>query len=263
VLYRELEKKLGIELRIVPNRNGRTHLDDFDAACNARTRLVSVSWVSNRNGYRQDLKGLSEIAHSNGAYLYADAIQAVGVFETNFRDEGVDFLTCGGYKWLYANFGVSPFYVREELLDRIPPDRYGHTHVIAETPDHDYRIQATAAKYEYSAVAYTSVAQLDAALGLISRVGLARIEAQGVGLARELWQGLADLGFDLFTPGDNASAIVTFRHGRDADELKKRFVKENIAVLFRENDEFVRLGVGFYNNRTEIRRFLEVMAAVA
>ena len=263
LLYRELEKELGIELRVVPHRNGVTHLADFDAACNARTRLVSVSWVSNRNGYRQNLKGLAEIAHARGAYLYADAIQAIGVFDTNVKDEGVDFLTCGGYKWLYANFGVAPFYVREELLDRIPSDRFGHLQIIGGTPEHDYQLQTTAAKYEYAAVAYTSVAQLDASLGLIARVGLARIEAQGVGLAHEVWQGLADLGFTLFTPKDNASPIVTVRHGRDAADLKKRFANENIVVLFRENDEFLRLGVGFYNNRAEIRRFLGVMAAVA
>ena len=147
LLYRELEKELGIELRVVPHRNGASHLADFDAACNARTRLVSVSWVSNRNGYRQNLKGLAEIAHARGAYLYADAIQAIGVFDTNVKDEGVDFLTCGGYKWLYANFGVAPFYVREELLDRIPSDRFGHLQVIGGTPEHDYQLQTTAAKY--------------------------------------------------------------------------------------------------------------------
>ncbi len=112
-------------------------------------------------------------------------------------------------------------------------------------------------------MAYTSVAQLDASLSLIARVGLPRIETQGVGLARELWQGLSDLGFTLFTPKDNASPIVTVRHGRDAADLKKRLARENIVVLFRENDEFIRVGVGFYNNRTEVQRFLGIMAAVA
>ena len=41
-----------------------------------RTRLVSVAWVSHQNGYHHDLAALAELAHSHGAYLYADAMVA-------------------------------------------------------------------------------------------------------------------------------------------------------------------------------------------
>ena len=68
VLYRELEKRHGIELRIVPVREGRASVDDFAARTDARTRLISVAWVSNRNGYKHHLPSLSEVAHAHDAY---------------------------------------------------------------------------------------------------------------------------------------------------------------------------------------------------
>ena len=110
VLYRQLEEDTGIELRIIPQKEGRSRLEDFDARIDERTRLVSVAWVSNRNGYRHDLGGLAEIAHAKGALVFTDAVQAIGTFPTNLTEVGVDFLAAGAYKWLFANFGVAPFW---------------------------------------------------------------------------------------------------------------------------------------------------------
>ena len=78
VVYRELEKREGVELRIIPSREGRAHPEDYDAYTDDRTRLISVAWVSNRNGFRYDLPALAEIAHARGGYLFADGIQAFG-----------------------------------------------------------------------------------------------------------------------------------------------------------------------------------------
>ena len=94
VLYRELERRAGVELRIIPSRDGVVTVDDFAARTDSRTRLLSVAWVSNRNGFRYDLPALADLAHIHGAYLYAAAIQAWGTFPTNLHDERVAF-ACG------------------------------------------------------------------------------------------------------------------------------------------------------------------------
>jgi selenocysteine lyase/cysteine desulfurase len=64
VIHRELEKRRGIELRIVKNRDGAVRPEDIAARVDRRTRLVSVAWVSHRNGYRHDLRALAGIAHA-------------------------------------------------------------------------------------------------------------------------------------------------------------------------------------------------------
>ena len=171
VIYRELERQKGVELRIVPEKDGRVPVDAFEARTDKRTRLLTVAWVSNRNGYRYDLPALAKLAHANDAYLYADADQAFGYFPTNLHDEGVDFACGNGYKWLFADFGCAPFYVRKEHLEWVRPDRYGHGSVAENLPDLHFRLKTSAQKFEYATPAYASVVAMDAALGYLEKVG--------------------------------------------------------------------------------------------
>jgi selenocysteine lyase/cysteine desulfurase len=263
VLFREIESTHGVELRIVPHRQGRTRLEDFDARIDEKTSLVSVAWVSNRNGFRQDLGGLAEIAHRKGALVYTDAIQALGHFETSLADTGVDFAGSGSYKWLLASFGVAPFYVRAEHLDRVRPDRFGHGQVEKELPDFRFEIRKTARKYEYSTPAYGAVYTLNAGLGYLQNVGLSRIEKHTVALAAELRAGITALGFEPFTPDGNESPIVSFEHGRDPEEMRSRLEKANVVVTLREGGKLLRAGVGLFNNRGDVDRLLEVVKSIA
>ena len=69
------------------------------------------AWVSNRNGYRHDLRALTGLAHAKGTLVYADAVQALGTFPTNLTELGVDFACSAVHKWLFAGFGVAPFFI--------------------------------------------------------------------------------------------------------------------------------------------------------
>jgi len=263
VLYRQLEQTNGIELRVVPHTAGRARLEDFEARTDDRTRLISVAWVSNRNGYRHDVKALSELVHSHGGLLFADGIQALGAFPVNLHDAGVDFAVANSYKYLLSSWGAAPFYVREEHLDRIAPDRFGHNQVAETLPDFHFRLQETAAKYEHAGLVYGTVAQLKAALGYLRGVGLERIEQHTVPLAGRLRDGLANLGFDMFTPPENPSWIVSFNHGRERREVQDRLDAEQISVSMREGGTQIRASVGLYNNQADIDHLLTVMARLA
>ncbi len=258
VLYKTLEKTRGIELRIAPSLEGRADRENFEPYVDSRTRLLSVSWVSHQNGFRHDLKELADLAHAHGALLYADGIQALGMFRTRLREEGVDFVASGTYKWLFASYGVAPFFLREEHLERIPPDRMGALSLEWEGPNHEFRLYPSARKYEYATLAFGPLYQLDAALGYLAKVGLGSIEDHTVSLAREMRQGLVDLGFRVRTPEKNASAIVAFIHGKDPERAQEVFERRNVRVSFREGGTQVRAGAALFNNNKEdIGRFLE------
>ena len=132
LLYKQLQEQKGIELRVVPETEGRVRVEDFEPRIDERTRLVSVAWVSNRNGYRHDLRAIVELAHAKGTLVYADSVQALGTFDTNLTELGVDFACAAAHKWLFAGFGAAPFFIREEHLDRIRPDRYGHGQIAGD-----------------------------------------------------------------------------------------------------------------------------------
>ena len=256
VLYKTLEKTKGIEVRVARSVDGRADPEHFEPLVDNRTRIVSVSWVSHQNGFRHDLKGLAELAHAHGAYLYTDGIQALGMFPTNLHDEGIDFVTAGTYKWLLAAYGVAPFYIREEHLERIPVDRLGW-HSIQETlPAYEFRLHETARKYEYATLAFGPLYQLAAGLKYLSDVGLENIEAHTVGLASYMRAGLVDQGFKVRTPEGNASAIVAFHHGADPKAAQLLFEKENVKVSFRENGTEIRAGAALFNVKADIDHLL-------
>ena len=259
VLYRELERRAGVELRIIPSRDGVVTAEDFAARTDERTRLLSVAWVSNRNGFRYDLPALADIAHARGAYLYADAIQAWGTFPTSLHDERVDFACGNGYKWLHADFGCAPFYVRREHLDWMTPDRHGHRQVAEGLPDHRFRLKTTAEKLEYANPAYGPVTAMDAALEFIEGVGVGRIAEHAHSLAGQLRDEAEALGMRMFTPPDNPSAIVSFYHGIDPGRLGRALADEGVAVTFQEDGSLLRAAVGMFNNRADVDRLLAVI----
>lgn len=257
VLYKTLEKKKGIELRIAPSVEGRADRENFEPYVDSRTRLLSVSWVSHQNGFRHDLRDLAALAHAHGALLYADGIQALGMFRTNLREEGVDFVASGTYKWLFASYGVAPFFIREEHLDRIPPDRMGALSLESEGPNHAFRLYPSARKYEYATLAFGPLYQLDAALDYLTRAGLGSVEDHTVPLAHEMRRGLSDMGFRLRTPSKNGSAIVAFIHGKDPEKAQEVFERREVRVSFREGGTQIRAGAALFNNKEDVQRLLE------
>ena len=211
------------------------------------------------------MKGLADLAHAHGAFLYTDAIQAVGMGPLDVRATGIDFLCCGGYKWLMAGFGVAPFFVRRELLDRIRPDRVGW-HVERSLGGYHYQHYRSSKKYEFASLAFGEIYQLAAALDYLQRVGLDRIETHTVALTDRLRAGLADRGVRIFTPRGTQSSILSFYVTQTPDAAGKAFEDARIEISIQrgETDEpagpgartRVRVAVSLFNDAADIQRLL-------
>lgn len=258
LLYQQLAEQRGLEVRIVNSEAGGAPVDAFAEHVDGQTRLISVAWVSHQNGFRHDLAGLADLAHSNGAYLYADAIQGIGALDVDVRSTGIDFFTAGTYKWLLGGYGVAPFYVREELLERIGTDRFGSLNIAEELGQHRFRVYDDARKYGYATMGFGSVFQLRAALDYLLRVGVPNIEAHTVSLAQQLNTGLVGQGHDVWTPKDNRSPIVTFRHHRDITLVRSTLEEAGIRISFKAEGEELRAGIALFNNSDDIDKLLDV-----
>jgi cysteine desulfurase / selenocysteine lyase len=207
------------------------------------------------------MRPIADLAHARGAIFYTDAIQALGMFPVDVRQAGVDVMTSGTYKWLLGGFGVAPFFVRRELLDRIRVDRLGALHVEKELADHRYEIYRTAKKFDYATLPFAEVYQLGAALQYLNRVGVDRIERHTVALAGALREGLAAQNFRLFTPPQNGSSIVSFHVDREAARMREKLEKAGVQVSFREKGTQIRVSPALFNTRADVQRFLELVAA--
>ncbi|MDO8681424.1 MAG: aminotransferase class V-fold PLP-dependent enzyme [Acidobacteriota bacterium] len=258
VLYSHLRDTRGVELRVAKHRAGRVDAGDVEPLVDRRTRLVSVAWVSHHNGFRHEMRPIADLAHAHGALFYADGIQAAGMIPIDVKQAGVDVLCTGTYKWLLGSFGVAPFYVRRELLERIRLDRFGALHVEKELGGGRFQLYQTAKRFDYATLPFCEVYQLGAGLEYLQRVGVDRIERHTVELARELRAGLASQGYRVFTPEGNRSSIVTFYFSKDAATVTAAFARASIDVTVRGPLGQVRVSPALFNTGDDIRRFLEI-----
>ena len=260
VIYQRLATEKGVEIRVVKSRNGAAPIEEFRKLVNNRTRLISVAWINNNSGYRHDMKALAQLAHSNGGYLYGDAVQFMGTGPVDLRSEGVDFCTSGTYKWLLAGFGVAVFYVRRELVDRINP-----AHVGWRTPNAQSAQQHSAKKLEYATLSFGDLYELDASLKYLQRIGLDKIEARSQALAQRFRNGLVRGKMQMATPDNNRSPIVSFYIRKPVAEAEKIIAAERVKVSFQAAAPLtrVRVALSFFNNEADVDRMLDVSHRLA
>jgi hypothetical protein len=117
---------VGAELREVKSVNGAVTAADFEAVMDSHTKAIMLASVQEINGYRADVKAITELCHSRGIYVAIDGVQEVGAMKVNVHDLGVDFYTAGAKKWIGNPFGTGFLYIRRELISQLDPMYYGY-----------------------------------------------------------------------------------------------------------------------------------------
>jgi selenocysteine lyase/cysteine desulfurase len=260
-------RRRGFQNRIIQDSKGALEVSDFERAVDEHTRVISVSHVSYRNGHVLDLRDLADLAHAHGAYLHVDAIQSVGAIQVDVKEAGVDFLTCGTYKWLLGPIGLAFFYVRDELLPELESPYSGEmqarkwSNPLQMFPQGVFPVELheTARKFEYATVHFQGLYELRAALDYIQGIGMPEIEAQVLKLSSRLWKGLDGLGFELFTPPNTASGIVTCVVA-DADRVA-RLLEDNKVVASLKAGKHLRVSPHFFNTEQEIDYLLAALGS--
>ena len=258
-MYKSLEAK-GVELRVVRHRNWSIDLRDMDRAIDKNTRLVSMALVSNVNGYLHDAKAISDLAHSRGAYVFADMVQATGAVPVDVKAMGIDFASTATYKWLMGERGFGFLYVREDLQNTVvPTTRYGHRQLAKfDRVNITWEPLPGAARYEtgtfpnaLALCAYTS-------LQYIEKLGLQNIRAHARQLNDWLQKELPAKGYPSVTPKGNETPIVAFQL-KDAQDTARRLRDANIAATIIADEKRLRLAVSVFNTHADIDKIVAAL----
>ena len=125
VPWQMLRQEKGIVLKVVPvDEDGSIHFADFERLITERTKIVSITHVSNVLGTVLPLKQIARLAHERGAVLLVDGAQGVVHIPLDMQDLDVDFYAFSGHK-LYGPTGIGVLYGKEELLEQMPPYQGG------------------------------------------------------------------------------------------------------------------------------------------
>jgi selenocysteine lyase/cysteine desulfurase len=272
----------GIIIETVPQRSGRLLVDDFARALDSRTRLILLSSVQWSTGFRPDLAAFSELAESKRVLLVVDAIQQLGAIALDVERTPVDFLVCGGHKWLNAPVGRGFLYIHPRTLDQLtaPPRGYlniappseGWAHYFA-TPGipavRDYEFQRGARAFEIGGTAnYPGNVVLGASLALINELGRETIERHILDLTEHLIECLQGIGTTVVSPPQRGgrSGILTFSLGQGPERERDclHWLWDNRLVISQRYTAGVgglRVSVHFFNNVADVDRLVELVRA--
>jgi len=266
IVWLKLREK-GIEVRIVKDIDGKISIDSLEKNIDNATAVVAIGQVCWYNGFRHDLKAISEIAHERGSLLAVDGIQAVGNMKINVEKDEIDFLSAGSYKWLLGPSGAGFLYIREELIDELNPPILSEESIDPEAYRKclyeefalfDLKYSAGIGKYQVTHVNDLAYVGVEESMRLILDFGIENIEERIKLLDDYLIDRLLECGCKLQTPlGENEHhAIVNFKV-KDIDRLLDFLSKNGIIVSKRVGG--IRVSPHFYNTEEEIDRFIDAL----
>ena len=120
-----LKEQYGIILKIIPiDENGDLQMDVYKNLLSERTKLVSISHISNVLGTINPVKEIIEIAHSKNVPVLVDGAQGIKSCMIDVQQLDCDFYCFSGHK-IYAPMGIGILYGKEKWLDKIPPYQGG------------------------------------------------------------------------------------------------------------------------------------------
>lgn len=255
----------GCEVRLASNQGNLIDQSELIGLIDDRTSVVAVSHVQYSTGQRLDLAALARVVHSHGAMLVVDASQSAGAVPIDVVAEGVDVLAVTGYKWLCGPFGAAIMFVRRDLYDRLEPGLVGwrSTEQVWDFQADRLQWASGARRFEFSTIAYGCAIGLAEAIEYLLDIGIEKIQGYDLALARDLVEGLAELGAEFVTPSvdDLKSSIVTVRLPRyDQGQIARRLNDEGVVVSPRIGA--VRFSPHLYNTADDIDRALRTLERI-
>ena len=176
VPWQMLRERIGIELRIIPLKDDCSlDLDVYKALLSERTKLVSVTHVSNVLGVTNPIKEIIEVAHSHDIPVLIDGAQSTPHIKIDVQQLDADFFAFSGHK-VYAPTGIGVLYGKEKWLNAMQP-YHGGGEMIKSVSFEKTTYNELPYKFEAGTPDYTGIIALGKALEWVQSKGIEEIAA--------------------------------------------------------------------------------------
>ena len=259
------EQRKGIVLKVIPMTDeGELQLEEYEKLFTERTKLVSVTKVSNVLGTVNPVKEMIRIAHEHGVPVVVDGAQSVPHFAVDVQDLDCDFLAFSGHK-VYGPTGVGVLFGKEEWLDRLPPYQ-GGGEMIERVSFEKTTFERPPLKFEAGTPDYIATHGLATALDYVTSLGMDNILAHEQDLTRYALQQLREIeGMHIYGHrNDSGDAVISFNVG-DIHHMDLGTLLDQLGIAVRTGHHCAqplmdRLGIlgtvrasfGLYNTREEV-----------
>ena len=267
-------RKKGIVLKVIPMDDfGKLNIDEFSKMITSRTKIVSVSHVSNVLGTINPVKDIIRIAHEHDIPVMIDGAQSTPHFTVDMQDLDCDFFVFSGHK-IYGPTGVGVLYGKEAWLDKLPPYQ-GGGEMIENVSFEKTTFERPPLKFEAGTPDYIATTGLAKALDYVTALGIDNItrhekELTAYAIEKMLAiDGMKIFGIDESKPITeetlrNHDAVISFQL-RDIHHMDMGTLLDRLGIAIRTGHHCAqplmnRLGVlgtsrasfALYNTKEEI-----------
>ena len=260
------QQRKGIKLRVIPiTDDGQLRIDEYKKLFSDRTRIVSVTHISNVLGTINPVKEIIRIAHEHGVPVLIDGAQSTPHMKVDVQELDCDFFAFSGHK-IYGPTGIGVLYGKEHLLEKLPP-YMGGGEMIKNVSFERTTFNELPFKFEAGTPDYVASTGLARALDYVSALGWDAIGAHERDLTAYAMQKMNEIeGMHIFGPKDieQHDAVISFQVG-NIHHLDMGTLLDRLGIAIRTGHHCAeplmhRLGIegtcrasfALYNTREEV-----------
>ena len=264
VPWQLLAAKKGIAIKVIPMTDeGDVIMEEYEKLFNEKTRIVSITQVSNVLGTINPVKEMIRIAHEHEVPVMVDGAQSTPHMKVDVQDLDCDFFAFSGHK-IYGPTGIGVLYGKEKWLDEMPPYQ-GGGEMIESVSFEKTTFEKLPFKFEAGTPDYVATHGLATALNYVTELGLDNIFAHEQELTRYALQQMKEIpDMRLFGTSQHKDAVISFLVG-DIHHLDMGTLLDRLGIAVRTGHHCAeplmhRLGISgtvrasfaLYNTKEEV-----------
>lgn len=275
VSWQLMQERMGIKLRVIPiSDSGELVLEELERLFNKRTRLLSITHVSNVLGTVNPVAQIIRMAHAHQVPVLIDGAQSTPHMPIDVQELDCDFFAFSGHK-IYGPTGIGVLYGKQEWLDRMPPYMGGGEMIKRVSFEHT-TFNELPFKFEAGTPDYVASTGLAQALDYVSALGMDTIQAHEQELTHYALQRMAEIpGMRIIGQAEAHDAVISFLVG-NIHHLDMGTLLDRLGIAVRTGhhcaeplmqrmgiEGTVRASFALYNTKEEVDTLVKGIERVA
>ena len=252
------QRSRGADVQFVKAEGNTIPTANYETTIDSDTIIVPLTHLCFKNGFRSDVKTITQLAHRSGALVMLDDYQDCGSRPVDVKAMNLDFYLSGTLKYLLGPPGLAFLYVRKDLIPTLHPTLTGwfaQANPFTYNPQH-FELSPTARRFESGTPAVPNAYAALPGFEMLQEIGMNNVANHVKILTQFLLSYAHDLGIIVKTPAESAGPLVVLQ-SKDSTLLVQKLAESDIVVSNRFDG--LRISFQVYNTADDVKAVAEAL----